>query len=188
MGIAELILIAIGLAMDAFAVSIAKGLALPKISVTHYAHVGLWFGGFQALMPLAGYMLGATFAHYVVHIDHWIAFALLAFIGLNMIREALAKGDSCESHGATFVVSNMFLLAVATSIDALAVGVSFAFLGVDIWQSALIIGIVTALLSAIGLHVGNIFGCRFKSKAEILGGAALIFIGVKILIEHLYFQ
>lgn len=187
MGIAELILIAIGLAMDAFAVSIAKGLALPKVSLVHYTHVGMWFGGFQALMPIVGYMLATTFARYVVHIDHWIAFALLACIGLNMIREAVASGDSCENHGAKFTVANMSLLAIATSIDALAVGVSFAFLGVDIWLSAIVIGCITAFLSAVGLHVGNIFGCRFKSKAEILGGAVLIFIGVKILIEHLYF-
>ena len=187
MQLVELLLIATALSMDAFAVSIGKGLALPRISYTHSMQVGIWFGGFQALMPIVGYMLGASFAHLVSHIDHWIAFTLLGIIGLNMIREALNNNGSCEHNHPDFSIVNMFLLAVATSIDALVVGVSFAFLRVDLLYSSVVIGSVTAILSITGLYIGNLFGCRYRSKAELLGGAVLIFIGTKILIEHLYF-
>lgn len=186
MGIAEIIIIAVGLAMDAFAVSIGKGLSVKRIEPRHSMSVGLWFGGFQALMPLVGYFLGISFASFVSSIDHWIAFVLLGVIGANMIREA--KGDECECEGANadFSVRQMLLLAIATSIDAFAVGVSLAFLGVDIWTTVAVIGVVTMLLSMMGLRIGNIFGCRFKSKAELLGGCVLILMGSKILVEHLW--
>ena len=186
MGIAEIIIIAVGLAMDAFAVSIGKGLSVKRVEPRHSMSVGLWFGGFQALMPLVGYFLGISFASFVSSIDHWIAFVLLGVIGANMIREA--KGDECECEGANadFSARQMLLLAIATSIDALAVGVSLAFLGVDIWTTVAVIGVVTMLLSMMGLRIGNIFGCRFKSKAELLGGCVLILMGSKILVEHLW--
>ena len=179
----ELILIALALSMDAFAVSIANGLALRHISISHRLSVGLWFGGFQALMPVAGYFLGSTFANYFTNIDHWIAFVLLSSVGINMIREAWGKGDSCDAK-ADFSTLNMLLLAVATSIDALIVGVSFAFWEVDIFYSATLIGIVTALLSIAGLHIGQLFGCRHRSKAEIFGGVVLVLLGIKPLVEH----
>ena len=186
MGIAEIIIIAVGLAMDAFAVSIGKGLSVKRVEPRHSMSVGLWFGGFQALMPLVGYFLGISFASFVSSIDHWIAFVLLGVIGANMIREA--KGDECECEGANadFSPRQMLLLAIATSIDALAVGVSLAFLGADIWTTVAVIGVVTMLLSMMGLRIGNIFGCRFKSKAELLGGCVLILMGSKILVEHLW--
>ena len=186
MGISALILIAIGLAMDAFAVSIGKGLSVRKIEPRHTMSVGLWFGGFQALMPLAGYMLGVSFSSLVQNVDHWIAFSLLGLIGVNMIREALG-GDECECEcvDADFSFRKMLLLAIATSIDALAVGVSFAFLGVNIWTAVALIGLITMVISMAGLRIGNIFGCRYKSKAEIVGGVVLLAMGCKILIEHL---
>lgn len=181
----ELILIALALSMDAFAVSVAKGLALRRIDFSHLLSVGLWFGGFQALMPVAGYFLGSTFAAYFTNIDHWIAFVLLGSVGINMIREAWGKGDSCDSK-ADFSTLNMFLLAIATSIDALIVGVSFAFWEVDIFYSAAIIGVITALLSIIGLHIGHLFGCRHRSKAEFFGGVVLVLLGLKPLVEHFF--
>ena len=183
MGFWELLLIAVGLSMDALAVSIGKGLSVQNIKMHHTAKVGLWFGGFQALMPLVGYYLGASFASVVAEVDHWIAFALLAIIGFNMIKESFAKDEACGCND--FSVRKMFLLAVATSIDALAVGVTFAFLGVEILPAILLIGLTTFVLSAVGLHIGNAFGCRYKSKAEFAGGAILILIGTKILLEHL---
>ena len=186
MELITLIVIAIGLAMDAFAVSIGKGLSVRRIEPRHTMSVGLWFGGFQALMPLVCYFLGVSFASLVQNIDHWIAFILLGIIGVNMIREATAK-DECECEKATsdFSSRKMLLLAIATSIDALAVGVSFAFLGVNIWQAVVMIGVITMILSMIGLRIGNIFGCRYKSKAELFGGCVLLLMGCKILIEHL---
>lgn len=186
MELLTLTVIAIGLAMDAFAVSIGKGLSVRKIEPRHTMSVGLWFGGFQALMPLVGYMLGVSFSSLVQNVDHWIAFGLLGFIGVNMIREA-ASGDSCECGevDADFSVRKMLLLAIATSIDALAVGVSFAFLGVNIWTAIALIGLITMVISMIGLRIGNIFGCRYKSKAEIVGGCVLILMGCKILFEHI---
>ena len=184
MGFWELLIIAVGLAMDAFAVSIGKGLSVRKIEPRHTMSVGLWFGGFQALMPIVGYLLGISFASLVKNIDHWIAFILLAIIGFNMVREALHGDDECEAK-ADFSIREMLTLAVATSIDALAVGVSLAFLGVNIWAAIMVIGVVTMILSMIGLKIGNIFGCRYKSRAEIFGGIILILIGLKILIEHM---
>ena len=186
MELITLIVIAIGLAMDAFAVSIGKGLSVQRIEPRHTMSVGLWFGGFQALMPLVGYFLGVSFASLVQNIDHWIAFILLGIIGVNMIREATAKEEcECEKATSDFSSRKMLLLAIATSIDALAVGVSFAFLGVNIWQAVVMIGVITMILSMIGLRIGNIFGCRYKSKAELFGGCVLLLMGCKILIEHL---
>lgn len=174
--------IAIGLSMDAFAVSIGKGLTLNRIRCRHLLAVGLWFGGFQALMPVVGYLLGAGFAEAAAEWDHWIAFVLLALIGGNMIRESY--GDEEECHTSDFGLRTMLLLAIATSIDALAVGVSFAFLRVDLLRSVLLIGLTTLLFSMAGLKIGHLFGSRFRCGAEVLGGVILILLGVKILIEH----
>ncbi len=186
MSLWELLLLAVGVSMDAFAVSIGKGLSARKVTVREALAVALWFGGFQALMPVIGYFLGAGFADLVEKIDHWIAFALLAMIGVNMIREALKAGDA-EPADASFAFRPMLLLAVATSIDALAVGVSLAFVKADIWRSIAIIGVTTALFSVVGLLIGKKVGKRFHKDAQILGGVILIAIGLKILIEHLFF-
>ncbi len=184
MTFSELFLIAVGLSMDAFAVSICKGLSVQKPKPRHFLAVGLWFGGFQALMPTIGYLLGATFERYIVAIDHWIAFVLLAFIGGNMIKEAVSGEE--DDLNASCSVQTMFPLAVATSIDALAVGITLALLpGMRIVPSALLIGCTTFVISAAGLWVGSVFGTRFKQRAEIAGGMILILIGVKILLEHL---
>ncbi len=183
MGLWELFVIAVGLSMDAFAVSICKGLSVRHLELKHSLITGLWFGAFQAIMPLAGYLLGTQFASYITAIDHWIAFVLLVLIGANMIREALGKDE--EKLDSSFSVKAMFPLAIATSIDALAVGVTFAFLGVAIVPAVSFIGIITFVLSAFGVWLGNVFGCRFKSAAEIAGGAVLILMGIKILLEHL---
>lgn len=186
MGTLELVLIAVGLAMDAFAVSIGKGLSVRRVRPRHTMKVGLWFGGFQALMPFVGYMLGVSFASVVQNVDHWIAFVLLGIIGINMIREAMSDDDdSCENGDSDFSSRKMLLLAVATSIDALAIGVSFAFLNVNIWVAMAFIGVITMILSMVGLRIGNIFGCRYKARAEVLGGCILIVMGCKILVEHL---
>ena len=182
MSIAEIIFIAVGLSMDAFAVAIGKGLSVKKVAPKQAAITGVWFGGFQALMPVIGYFLGISFAGFVESVDHWIAFVLLGIIGFNMIHESLSK--SCEKSSADFSAKAMFPLAVATSIDALAVGISLAFLNENIVTAATIIGITTLILSAIGIYIGNAFGCKYKSKAEFLGGAVLILIGIKILVEH----
>ena len=179
----DLFLLAVGLSMDAFAVSICKGLSLKKIRLKHALIVGLWFGGFQALMPVVGYFLGTTFCDVIATFDHWVAFGLLVLIGGNMVREALSDGDEKTDNSLAF--KTMLLLAVATSIDALAVGITFSFLNVNIWSAVSIIGITTFVLSVVGLLVGSAFGTRFKSKAEIAGGVVLILLGVKILIEHL---
>ncbi len=184
MSLLELIVLAVGLSMDAFAVSVCKGLALGEIKKKHALIVGAWFGGFQALMPVIGYYLGVSFADLVAKVDHWIAFGLLALIGGNMIREAL-KGEG-ESVDSSFAFKTMLLLAIATSIDALAVGVSFAFLQTPLWSSVALIGVTTALFSAVGLLIGKKVGMRFHKGAEILGGVILIAIGIKILIEHLF--
>ena len=183
MGLIELFLIAVGLSMDAFAVSICKGLSVQKARPVHMLCVGCYFGGFQALMPAIGYLLGTRFAGLIESVDHWIAFVLLVFIGANMIREAL--GHEEESLDASFSVKTMLALAVATSIDALATGVTFAFLRVDIIPAVLFIGCTTFLLSAAGLKIGNVFGAKYKSRAELFGGAVLILMGCKILLEHL---
>lgn len=186
MTLTELLIIAIGLSMDAFAVSIGKGLSLRAVRLRHYLLAGLWFGGFQALMPLVGYACGVSFAEAVASIDHWIAFVLLAIIGGKMVWDALAGEE--ESSDADFSVRTMFLLAVATSIDALAVGVSFAFLHVDLTRSVITIGLTTALFSAAGVQIGHLFGNRWRSHAELLGGVVLISMGLKILVEHLFFN
>ena len=185
MGLIELFLIAVGLSMDAFAVSVCKGLAMPKCTFKKAAIVGLWFGGFQALMPAIGYVLGALFQEAIASIDHWIAFVLLALIGGNMIHEALDNDE--EEADASLNVKTMFLLAVATSIDALAIGITFAFLKVNIIPAVCFIGIVTFIISFAGVKIGNVFGARYKNKAEIVGGIILILLGLKILLEHLGF-
>ena len=186
MTLTELLLIAVGVSMDAFAVSICKGLSVRRLRPIHSLSAALWFGGFQALMPLIGYFIGVSFADMVTEFDHWISFVLLAVIGGKMVKEAFDK-DACEMEP-DFSFRTMLVMAVATSIDALAVGVSFAFLKVDIWVAVLLIGLVTGAFSAIGVTVGNMFGCRFKSKAELVGGVILVAIGLKILLEHTLFQ
>lgn len=183
MGLVELFILAVGLSMDAFAVSVCKGLAMPRISVKKTVIVGAWFGGFQALMPAVGYLLGSQFRDSITAIDHWIAFILLGIIGGNMIREACS--GECEAESDSLDVRTMFLLAVATSIDALAVGITFAFLKVNIAAAVSFIGVTTFLISAAGVKIGNIFGTKYKSKAELAGGIILIVLGVKILLEHL---
>ena len=184
MGILELLLLAVGLSMDAFAVAVCKGLSTKEVKWKHYLVVGVWFGGFQALMPTVGYILGSSFEKYIKSVDHWVAFVLLAFIGGNMLKDGLSK--QTETTDASFSFRSMFLLAIATSIDALAVGITFALLpDVNISFAVLFIGVITFILSAVGLKVGNLFGLRYKNKAEIAGGVILILIGVKILLEHL---
>ena len=181
----ELFMIAVGLAMDAFAVSICKGLSVPQLKYRHCLIAGLYFGGFQGLMPLAGYMLGTGFSDMIERIDHWIAFFLLGFIGLNMIKESR---ECCEDDlDASFTFKVMLPLAIATSIDALAVGVTFAFLKVDIIAAVTFIGVITFVLSAFGVKLGNVVGCKYKSKSELAGGIVLIAMGTKILLEHLGF-
>lgn len=182
MGFVELFLIAVGLSMDAFAVSICKGLSMPKMKWKNAILAGVYFGGFQALMPAIGYLLGSQFENVIVNVDHWIAFVLLAIIGINMIREALGEGESLDD---SFDVKTMLLLAVATSIDALAVGVTFAFLRVNIVTAVIFIGCTTFVFSVAGIKIGNVFGSRFRAKAQIAGGVILILIGLKILLEHL---
>jgi putative Mn2+ efflux pump MntP len=183
MDIFTLFTLAVGLSMDAFAVSICKGLAMRKLSWKNVSIVGLWFGGFQALMPAAGYLLGVQFKDKITSIDHWIAFVLLGIIGINMIRDACSKEE--EETGDSLAAKEMLVLAVATSIDALAVGVTFAFLAVDIVAAVVFIGVVTFILSAAGVKVGNVFGTKYKAKAELAGGIILICLGIKILLEHL---
>lgn len=183
MGLLELFILAVGLSMDAFAVSVCKGLAMPKISVKKAAIVGIWFGGFQALMPALGYLLGSQFKESITAIDHWIAFVLLGIIGGNMIREACS--GECENENDSLDVKTMFLLAVATSIDALAVGITFAFLKVNIAAAVAFIGVTTFIISAAGVKIGNIFGTKYKAKAELAGGIILVLLGLKILLEHL---
>ena len=184
MGMLELFLIAVGLSMDAFAVSVCKGLSVKKAQLKHALCVGAYFGGFQALMPLIGYLLGTQLESFIVSVDHWIAFVLLGFIGGNMIREALSK-DEEEALNDSFTFKVMLPLAVATSIDALATGVTFAFLRVNIVAAVAFIGGITFTLSAIGLKVGNVFGVKYKSRAELFGGVVLVLMGLKILLEHL---
>ena len=179
----ELFILAVGLAMDAVAVSICKGLAMEQTTVKKASIVGGWFGGFQALMPFIGYILGSQFASYVTKIAPWIAFSLLLLIGVNMIKEAISKEE--EEENSSLKAGEMFLLAIATSIDALVVGVTFSFLNVNIYIAISFIGAVTFILSAVGVKVGNIFGSLYKSKAEFAGGAILIILGTKILLEGL---
>lgn len=187
MSIIELLILAVGLSMDAFAVSVCKGLAMKKVGAKELCIVGGWFGGFQALMPLIGYFLGTAFEQYITSFDHWIAFVLLTLIGANMLREAFSK-EKEESASASLSFGTMIVLALATSIDALAVGITLAFLVEHIGYlvfAVLSIGIITFILSAIGVKVGNLFGVRYKKGAVISGGVILILLGVKILLEHL---
>ncbi len=187
MGIGELFILAIGVSMDAFAVSICKGLSVKKARLGEMAICGGWFGSFQALMPLIGYFLGALFYDAISAFDHWIAFGLLGLIGVNMLKEAFGKEEECAScQGGDFSVKTMFVMAVATSIDALAVGISLAMAGnVNIWIAITFIGIVTFTMSALGVKIGNVFGVKFEKKAQLAGGIILILLGSKILLEHL---
>lgn len=183
MGLFALFTLAVGLSMDAFAVAICKGLSLQKAGFRQLVLVGIWFGGFQALMPLIGYFLGAQFADQISSFDHWVAFGLLLLIGLNMVRESFSKEESCANDSLS--VRSMLPMAIATSIDALAVGITFAFLEVNIVAAVSFIGVITFFLSAVGVKVGNVFGAKYKSKAELAGGIILVLLGVKILLEHL---
>ncbi|MGE4485198.1 MAG: manganese efflux pump MntP family protein [Oscillospiraceae bacterium] len=184
MSIFELFVLAVGLSMDAFAVSVCKGLCIRKLNLKSAIVVGLWFGGFQSLMPLLGYFLGVRFKGYIVSIDHWIAFVLLGVIGASMIKNAFSKENETGS-GESLAFRVMLLLAIATSIDALAVGITFAFLDVAIIPAVSFIGAITFTLSAVGVKIGNVFGTKYKAKAEFAGGAILILLGTKILLEHL---
>ena len=183
MSFTELFLIGVGLSMDAFAVAICKGLNMQKLNLKQTGLIALFFGGFQALMPLIGWFLGKQFEVYITSVDHWIAFALLAFIGGKMIWDALHEEDEDDDRG--FDLKELFALAVATSIDALAVGITFAFLKVNIWTSITVIGLTTFCLSAIGVFIGHKFGAKYKDKAELAGGVILVLIGLKILLEGL---
>ena len=183
MSIWELCLSAVGLSMDAFAVSVCKGLSAGRVRVSHALTAGIWFGGFQALMPFLGWLLGSRFQSFITSIDHWIAFLLLGLIGANMVRESRSQEE--EEVGASFAPKAMLPLAVATSIDALTVGITFAFLQVNIYWAIALIGVTTFALSAIGVKAGGIVGERGKSRAELAGGIVLILMGCKILVEHL---
>ncbi len=182
MSILSLFIIAVGLSMDAFAVSICKGLSMSRMKWNNAILAGVYFGGFQAMMPLIGYFLGSQFEEYIVSVDHWIAFILLGIIGFNMIREAREEGEKMDD---SFDVKTMLLLAIATSIDALAVGVTFAFLRVQILPAVCFIGATTFCFSVVGIKIGNVFGSRYRSKAELAGGIILIIMAFKILFEHL---
>ncbi len=183
----EIFILAVGLSMDAFAVSVCKGLAAPKARLANMAKCGLWFGGFQALMPLIGYFLASFFAAQIVAFDHWIAFVLLSLIGGNMLKEAFGDEDECNCNNGDFSVKTMFTMALATSVDALASGILIAMSedGTGIWGAVALIGATTFVLSALGVRIGSLFGDKFGKKAQIAGGAILIFLGIKILIEHL---
>ena len=189
MGFGELMLLAVGVSMDAFAVSICKGLAMKKATLKAGLTCGVWFGGFQALMPLIGFYLGTLFAGAIEAVDHWVAFVLLGIIGFNMLKEAFDGEEECcccENQDADLSVKTMFVMAVATSIDALAVGISLAMAGgVNIWLSIILIGMCTCMFSTAGVKIGNVFGSKFQDKAQIAGGAILILLGAKILLEHL---
>ena len=183
MGIFDLVITAIALSMDAFAVAISKGLSTKRVRVKHGLITGIYFGGFQALMPLIGFFLANSFASYICKFDHWIAFGLLALIGANMIKEALSAEE--ESVDDSFAPRAMLPLAVATSIDALATGVTFSVTNTNVWIAVSLVGVITFAFSAVGVKIGNIFGAKYRAKAELIGGAVLIFMGTKILLEHL---
>lgn len=183
MGIIELILLSIGLGMDAFAVSVCKGISMKKMNWKKACIIGLYFGGFQAIMPVIGYFFGSSFESIITNIDHWIAFILLAIIGAKMIQEAFQKEE--EEYNEDISVKTMIVLSIATSIDALAVGITFAFLKVNLLLAITLIGTITFILSVIGTKIGNKFGDKYKSKAELAGGIILIIIGLKILLEHI---
>ena len=183
MGIIELIVLSIGLAMDAFAVAVCKGLSMPKMNWKKAGVIAAYFGIFQALMPSIGYLLGVNFQENIQSIDHWIAFILLGIIGLNMLKEAIST--ETENSNDSIKFKDMLILAVATSIDALAVGITFAFLKVNLWLAISLIGIITFTISVAGVKIGNVFGCKYEKKAELVGGLILILLGIKILLEHL---
>ena len=183
MGIIELVILSIGLAMDAFAVAVCKGLSMSKMKWKNAIVIGLYFGFFQGFMPVIGYLLGVNFQEKISNIDHWIAFILLGIIGINMIKEALSK--DCEKQNDSVKFKDMIVLAIATSIDALAIGITFAFLKVSVVLAVTLIGVITFAISVIGVKIGNIFGDKYEKKAELVGGLILILLGVKILLEHL---
>ncbi len=191
MGFGALFLLALSVSMDAFAVSMCKGLTVKKAGLRECLTCGGWFGGFQALMPLLGYFLGMLFANAIKAFDHWVAFGLLAIIGINMLKEAFSSECECENCGGDFSVKTMFVMAIATSVDALAVGISLAMTGVpvsgkgNIFFAVVLIGLTTGLFSGVGVKIGNIFGSRYEKKAQIAGGVILILLGLKILLEHL---
>lgn len=182
MSFLELFLLAVGLSMDAMAVAVCKGLSVPTLKARHAVITGLYFGGFQAAMPVIGYFLAWSFRSYIEQVDHWIAFVLLGLIGANMIKESFSQAEKVDC---SFCPKAMLPMAVATSIDALAVGVTFAFLGVNLVPAVSLIGAITFLLSAAGVYIGHLFGAKFKSKAELVGGVVLVLMGCKILLEHL---
>lgn len=183
MGLIELIILSVGLAMDAFAVAVCKGLSMPKMNWKKGIIIGAYFGIFQALMPLIGYVLGVNFQENIQSVDHWIAFILLGIIGLNMLKEAISQEK--ESPNDSIKFKDMLILSVATSIDALAVGITFAFLKVNILLAVILIGVITFIISTLGVKIGNIFGDKYEKKAEFSGGIILILLGIKILLEHL---
>ena len=183
----EILLVSVSVAMDAFAVSIGKGLTVTRVRPVDVIKTALWFGGFQALFPLLGFFAANTFSKYVTAVDHWIIFALLAFIGGNMIREAFGEEEENSRETAQFDWRHMLPLAVACSIDAFAVGVSFAFMKVNIWFSVIVISVVTGAFSTVGLYIGRVFGARWQKPAQIAGGAVLVLLGLKVLLEHLGF-
>lgn len=186
MNIIEIAMIGVGLSMDAFAVSVGKGLGMGKIRKIQTFWIALFFGGFQALMPAAGYLAGKQFAGSIMQIDHWIAFLLLVMIGFNMLKEGISE-DSEQEDESSFSFRELLVLAVATSIDALAVGVTFSFLNVNLAKAVTVIGCITFVISLAGVVIGSIFGDKLKDKAEVMGGLILIFLGCKILIQHLFF-
>ena len=185
MGFVELLILAVGLSMDAFAVSICKGLAMKKATLKEGAICGAWFGGFQGLMPAAGFFLGTIFADAIRAVDHWVAFGLLAIIGINMLKEAFESCECCENHDADLSVKTMFVMAVATSIDAMASGISMAMKDANIVVAVVLIASITFAMCAAGVKIGNVFGSRFEKKAQIAGGVILILLGLKILLEDL---
>ena len=186
MGIGELLLLAVGVSMDAFAVSICKGLAMKKATLKASMTCGVWFGGFQALMPLIGFFLGSLFARYIEAVDHWVAFGLLGILGFNMLKEAFSKCEECENTNDDLSVRTMFVMAIATSIDALAVGISLSMAGnVNIFTAVALIGVTTFAFSAIGVQIGSTFGAKLEKKAQIAGGVILCLLGIKIRLEHL---
>ena len=186
MGIIEIFVLAVGLAMDAFAVAVCKGLALPKIRFKHYLIVGAWFGGFQGLMPLIGYYLGLAFGKYIESVDHWVAFGLLLLIGGNMVKESFEREcECCQKKDLGLGFLTMLVLAVSTSIDAAATGIVLSSEGANIWLAVVIIAAVTFVISAVGVKIGNVFGSKYKSRAELVGGVILILLGIKMLLEGL---
>ena len=185
MEIIEALVLAVGLSMDAFAVSVCKGLSMKKADLKSGLICGAWFGGFQGLMPAVGYFLGRLFFQAIESFDHWVAFLLLGYIGYNMLREAFSKEECCQEGNADLSVKTMFVMAIATSVDAMAAGISLAMDGANIYLNVLCIAVITFVLSAVGVKVGNVFGSRFEKKAQATGGVILILLGVKILLEHM---